>query len=369
MTDQTTSFTLPKWLIPTAAITGLLLVILFALGFLGGGDKIEPGTTETAGQTLPDGAATLTVTRQAAANALSWQGTVRSRLAVKIAPKLNARIVEIPVHPGERVKKGAVLARLDDRDLRAASNAAQAAQAAAGAGAAQAQAEEKRIIDLYGKQAATRQNYDAVLAQARAARAMANQAASAAQQSQVMLGENVLYAPFDGIIGERLQEPGDMGLPNQPIMTLLKPDDLRLEAAISSHCAEAIKLGMSVTVRIDTLHQSLAGKVDEIAPETDPQTRSQAIKISLPKTQGLQHGQFGWLALACEAQGTEQAQALLVPATAILHYGQLEAVKVVDGKQLHIRHIRTGKSYGEQVEVLSGLHEGETILANSGLQP
>jgi membrane fusion protein (multidrug efflux system) len=362
MTDHTTSSNLPKWLIPTAAISGLLLVILFALGFLGGGDKIASGTTPNSGQTIPNNAQTFKVTRQAAANALSWQGTVRSRIAVKIAPKLNARILEIPVHPGQRVKKGSVLARLDDRDLRAASNAARAAQAAAGAQAAQAQAEEKRIIDLYKKQAATRQNYDAVLAQAQAARAMANQAASSAEQSQVLLGENVLYAPFDGIIGERLQEPGDMGLPNQPIVTLLKPDDLRLEAAISSHCAETIQLGMSVTVRIDALHQTLTGKVDEIAPETDPQTRSQAIKVSLPKIQGLQHGQFGWLELACQ----NDQYALLIPSSAILHYGQLQAVKVVEGKQWHSRHIRTGKVYGEQVEVLSGLHEGETILPQGG---
>jgi RND family efflux transporter MFP subunit len=365
MTDQTKPTKLPKWLIPIAAITGLLLVILFALGFLGGGEKIEPGTTANNGQSLPADAETLIVSRQAAANNLAWQGTVRSRVAVKIAPKLNARIVEILVHPGERVKKGAVLAKLDDRDLQAASNAAKAAQAAAEAGSSQAQAEARRITDLYQKKAATRQNYDAVIAQAQAARALANQAASTVQQSQVMLGENILYAPFDGIIGERLQEPGDMGLPNQPIVTLLKPDDLRLEAAISSQCAEAVRLGLNVKVRIDALHHTLTGRVDEIAPETDPQTRSQAIIISLPKTQGLQHGQFGWLELACQAEQT----ALLIPATAVLHYGQLQAVKVVDGKQWHTRHIRTGKVYGEQVEVLSGLHEGETILLEGGLKP
>ncbi|MDD5271953.1 MAG: efflux RND transporter periplasmic adaptor subunit [Methylovulum sp.] len=369
MTDRTTASTLPKWLIPATAITGLLLVILVALGFLGGGDKIAPGNTALTGQALPAGAQTLAVTRQATANTLSWQGTVRSRLAVKIAPKLNARITDIPVHPGERVKKGTVLATLDDRDLRAASNAAHAAQAAAQAQAAQAETEAKRISDLYAKQAATRQNYDAVLAQARAAREMASQAASTAQQSQIMLGENVLYAPFDGIIGERLQEPGDMGLPNQAIVTLLKPDDLRLEVAITSYCAEQITLGMAVKMRIDALQQTLTGKVDEIAPETDPQTRSQAIKISLPKTQGLQHGQFGWLELACQAQGLAETQALLVPMSAIVHYGQLQAVKIVDGKQLYIRHIRTGKTYGKQVEVLSGLHEGETILLNAGLLP
>lgn len=352
----------PNWLIPAAAVTGLLLVIFFALGILGGEDKTEPGTTPVTGQVLPGGAQTLKVGAQTAENVLSWQGIVQSRLAAKLAPKLNARIVEIAVRPGDRVKKGEVIARLDDRDLRAAYQAASAAQTAAQAQAAQASADEKRIVDLYEKQAATRQNYDAVIAQAKAARAMANQAAGAAQQSKVMLGENVLYAPFDGIVGERIQEPGDMGLPNQAIVTLHKPDDLRLETSIPSHCAAAVKLGMTVNVRLDTLHQTVTASVDEIAPEINPQTRTQDIKVKLPTIDGLQHGQFGWLELACNGE----QRALLIPETAIVQYGQLQAVKIVEGERVMTRHIRIGKRYGEQVEVLSGLHDGETILSNGG---
>lgn len=363
MTEHFSESNTPKWLMPAAAITTLLLVILLALGILGGDKKTEPGNTTGSEFGLPSGTQTLKVGRQTADNGLSWQGVVRSRLAAKIAPKLNARILEITVHPGDKVKKGDVIARLDDRELRAASQAASAAHTAAQAQATQASADEKRIIELYEKQAATRQNYDAVLAQAKATRALANQAASAAQQSQVMLGENVLYAPFDGIIGERLQEPGDMGLPNQPVVTLHKPDDLRLEASIASHCAASIQLGMDVKVRFDSLPQTVTGTIDEVAPEIDPQTRTQAIKVKLPKSLDLKHGQFGWLVLSCEAQ----QQALMIPLKAIVHYGQLEAVQVIEGQRLTTRHIRTGKSYGEQVEVLSGLHEGETILSNGGL--
>lgn len=363
MTEHFSESNTPKWLMPAAAITTLLLVILLALGILGGDKKTEPGNTTVSEFGLPSGFQTLKVGRQTADNGLSWQGVVRSRLAAKIAPKLNARILEITVHPGDQVKKGDVIARLDDRELRAASQAASAAHTAAQAQATQASADEKRIIELYEKQAATRQNYDAVIAQAKATRALANQAASAAQQSQVMLGENVLYAPFDGIIGERLQEPGDMGLPNQPVVTLHKPDDLRLEASIASHCAASIQLGMDVKVRFDRLPQTVTGTIDEVAPEIDPQTRTQAIKVKLPKSLDLKHGQFGWLVLSCEAQ----QQALMIPLKAIVHYGQLEAVQVMEGQRLTTRHIRTGKSYGEQVEVLSGLHEGETILSNGGL--
>jgi RND family efflux transporter MFP subunit len=363
MSEHNSHLTTSKWLMPGLAIGALLLVIFYALGILGGPDKVEPGTVPESGQSLPAGAQTMKVGSQAAANTVPWQGTVRSRLEAKIAPKLNARILDVLVHPGETVKKGQLLARLDDRDLSAAYQAATAALVAAQAQATQASADEKRMTDLYQKEAATRQNYDAAIARAKAARAMAQQAASAAQQAQVMFSENQLQAPFDGVVSERLQEPGDMAMPGAPVVMMHQPNNLRFEAAIASHCFDKVELGMPVHVRVDALHQTVAGKVGEIAPEVNPLTHTRLIKVDLPVTKGLQHGQFGWLELSCQAQ----RQAIFIPRSAVLHYGQLQAVKVVEGQRLHTRHIRTGKQYGEQVEVLSGLRDGETILVNSGL--
>jgi len=351
-----------KWLIPATAIIGLLLVILYALGILGGPDKVEPGATASHGQAIPAGAQTIKVGKQLADNALSWQGSVRSRTVAKIAAKLNSRVLDVAVHAGDQVQKGDVIARLDDRDLHAAYEAANAGLLAVQAQAGQANAEAKRSEDLFEKQATTRQSHDAVLAQAKSARAMVNQAASAAQQAKVLLGENVLYAPFDGVVSERLKEPGDMVMPGEPVALMHKSDDLRLEVAIANHCFEQVKLGTIVTVRMDSPLRSLQAKVDEISPEIDPQTHTRLIKVNLPKGEGLQQGQFGWLELSCQAE----SRILLIPISAVLHYGQLQAVKVVDGEQLHTRHIRTGKQYGEKIEVLAGLRDGETVLSDSG---
>ena len=356
---------LPKGLIPIAAISALILVILFALGVLGGDKKTEAGTTDVKGLALPSNAKTLKVSNQMQANLLSWQGTVRSRLAVKISPKLNARIIEIPVHPGDRLKKGVVIAKLDDRELAAAYNAANASYHAAQAQASLAKTEETRIIELYNKQAVTKQNYDAVLAQAQSALALANQAAEIARQSKVLQGENILYAPFDGVVGERLQEPGDMSFPNQPIITFLKPDDLRLEVAVSDRCSAQLKVGMNVKVQLEVIGQLLTGVVDEISPEIDAQTHSLLVKVSLPNVVGLQQGQFANLQLACQ----ESQQAIFIPKSAVVHYGQLQAVTIVDGQRGHVRHIRTGKENGSLVQVLSGLHDGDIIIIESGLNP
>jgi len=356
------SSTLPRWLLPTLALSALVLVIVIALGLVGGPEKVEPGEQPVTGAAVPPQVPLFTVRQEVAAHSQAWQGTVRSRSVARIAPTLQARILEVRVHPGDHIDAGDVIARLDDRDLKAAHQAATAAQAAAQAQATQASAEEKRTRGLYEQQAATRQAYDAVVAQAQAARALASQAASTARQTQVMLGENRLLAPFAGVIAERLKEPGDMGSPNEAVVTLYKADDLRLEAAIASHCLRELETGMPVKVKLDGLDSEIGGKIDEIAPDIDPKTHTQWVKVKLPAS-GLRHGQFGELQLSCQ---TEQA-ALLIPVSAVLHYGQLQAVKVVVDGQLHTRHIRTGKISDDRIEVLSGLHDGDTILADSRL--
>ncbi len=362
MSNHNAQFNGPKWLMPVLAITGLLGVILYALGILGGPERIEPGAIVLPGKPLSADMHTFRVGKQATANTLSWQGVVRSRMAVKISPRLNARILEIPVNTGDKVKKGAVIARLDDRELRAAYDAANAGISAAQAQAGQADADAARSHELFEKEATTRQNHDAVMARAKSARAMLSQAASTAQQAKVMLGENILYAPFDGVISERLMEPGDMVMPGQPVVLIYKSDDMRFEAAVAEHCFDSVRSGMSVNVKLDAGQAVILAQIDEIAPEIDTKTHTRLVKASLPVMEGLQHGQYGWMELGCQ----DEQQTLLVPASALVHYGQLEAVRVVEGDRLHTRHIRTGKHYGDQIEVLSGLHDGETILSQAG---
>jgi RND family efflux transporter MFP subunit len=354
----------PKWLLPSAAVLVLVVVILYALGLIGGGEKVEPGrTSEPAVEALPADAETRVVSKNMTAYIQSWPGTIRSRTIANIAPKYTARIISIHVNAGDRVNKGDVLARLDEREMSARVAEIHAQLAAAKAQAAQASADAKRIRVLYEKEAATRENYDAVIARSSSAQALVQQSAKAVEQMRVSLGENTLKAPFAGIITERLKEPGDMGMPGDAVVILQKADDLRLEVALPSACAGRIKIGMEVDVRIDSANAHLKARIDEIVPEIDQDTRSQLVKAVLPAEPGLQHGQFAWLEQNC----SDDQAVLMIPARAVLHYGQLEAVKVLENNQLVSRHIRTGKQRGTDVEVLSGLREGETILIDSGL--
>ncbi len=348
-----------KILAISAAVLALILLLLYMQGSFV--SKVPPGLSPLAKESRSSD--TAIVEKRQVDDILAWPGTVKSRTVANIAPKTTARIIEIKVNAGDKIKKGDVIARLDERDIKAQENAAQAALASASAQASRALADEQRTRSLYSKEAATRESFDAVVARAKEAQAGVSQATSAISEIRSHLADALLVAPFDGTVVKRLKEPGDMGLPGVPIVSLQTPQGLRLEADVPSSCAGRYSIGMNVKVRIDTLAQTTGAQIDEISPEVDPQTRTQLIKIALPAMEGLQPGYFGWLEQACD-----QHEALLIPTSAVQHIGQLEVVKVVaEGRQL-MRHIRTGKTFGDQIEAISGLHEGETVIAHPEAQ-
>ena len=339
------------------ALVLILLLIYMQGGFTG---KVTPGTTPLASVTNPPVEHTAVVTEQQVGDMLAWPGVVKSRTVADIAPRLTARIVEIKVNAGDTVKKGDVIARLDERDLKAQEKAALAALAGANAHAARARADKQRISGLYEKEAATRERYDAAVALAKEAQAGADQASGALTEIRTRLADTLLLAPFDGTVVKRLKQPGDMGMPGVSVVMLQVPRGLRLEVEVPAACAGAFHPGEAVAVRIDTLDRTFDATIDEIIPEMDAQTHSQLIKIALPAVEGLKPGYFGWLKQACEEHA-----ALLIPTSAVQHLGQLEIVRVLlDGRE-STRHIRTGKTFGDRIEVLSGLRAGEIVMTGS----
>ena len=355
--SQTEHKNISKIVSISVAVLGLILLLLYMQGSFV--SKVPPGLSPQGSDSTTSTSQTAVVEKKQVDDILTWPGTVKSRTVANIAPRMTARIIEIKVNAGDKVKKGDVIARLDERDIRAQENAALAALAGANAQANRARADEQRIRSLYSKEAATREKFDAVVAQAKEAQAAVSQATSTVSEVRSHLADALLLAPFDGVVVKRLQEPGDMGLPGVPVVTLQTPKGLRLEADVPSTCAGRYSTGMEVTVRIDALGLTSGAQIDEISPEVDPQTRTQLIKIALPAIEGLQPGYFGWLEQACD-----QHETLLIPVSAVQHIGQLEVVKVLSEGRPVMRHIRTAKTFGDQIEVISGLHAGETVITN-----
>ncbi len=338
-------------------IAGLILLLLILQGTLKGG-KVAPGTLPLPAQESKAAASTVAVLRHEMDDVLEWPGTIRSGREVQVAPKLLARIKELKVDIGTRVAAGEILAVLDDRDLNARLEQSKSALSAAEAQATQSDADYRRIKGLFEKEAATQRDLEGIQARSTAARSQVEQARHAVTESEVMLSESVLRAPIEGVVTGKGGQVGDTAIPGKPLVTLQDIHHLRLEAQVPEDCARKVTLGMEVRVRIDALGREGIARIEEIAPTADPESRTVLLKARLATGEGPRVGMFGRLLLPC---GTKTA--LLIPASAVLRSGQLEMVRVLEGGEAQIRHIRAGKLYGDRIEVLSGLREGEKILS------
>ena len=337
-------------------LTAPLALVLTLQGTFGR-SKVAPGTFPAARRAAASPDHPVAVVAQEIDELLEWPGTVRSRITAQPAPKLLGRILELRVDVGSAVRTGDVIAVLDDRDVKARLDQAKAAQAAADAAAVQSEAEFVRIRGLFEKEAATRRDLEAAESGARSARARLEASRHAVDEGEVLLTETTVRAPFDGVVTEKWAQSGDTAIPGRPIVVLQDPRRLRLEAHVPESCAGKASLGMEVRVRIDALGRDLTARIEEIAPVADPESRTFLFKAALPADDGLRPGMFGRFIQPCGRKS-----ALLIPAAAVRRVGQLELLQVLKDGEALVRHVRTGKTYGERVEVLSGIREGELVL-------
>lgn len=301
-------------------------------------------------------------------------GTVRAALSAQLASQVMGTITRVNVHEGDHVRRGEVVASIDEAQQQAAYTSAkaglQASQesiAAADADYALAEATMKRYQMLYDKKSVSPQEYDEVktkLAAAKArrdaARAGATQAEAGVAQASTAMGFTRVRAAFDGVVISRLAEPGAMASPGVPLLVVEDPSRFRLEAQVDESKIGVAKLGDSVSVVVDSLgDQAITGKVVQIVPAADPSSRTFTVKIELPSNPRIRSGLFGRVRFP---RGTRDA--IEVPTAAVLTRGQMQAVYVIGGDQLaNLRFVTLGTSSGDKVEVLSGLQSGDRIVA------
>jgi len=307
-------------------------------------------------------------------------GVVQARTTAAITTRILAPVREVRVLPGDQVRKGQTLVVLDGDDLAAAARAARSAALAAGQGATAAAAElqaaeaglalarvsHDRIAGLQAKRSATAQELDEATATLRSAEARvagasarALQAASAvegarAASDQASTTESfaTIAAPFDGMVTEKIVEPGNMASPGMALLRLEDTRGFRLEVRVDESRVGQIRNGESVPVFLGAGTSAITGRVVEVSRAVDADARAFLVKIALPDVPGLRSGEFGKARF-----GGSPRRALTVPSSAIVRRGQLTSVFVVDNSRARVRLVHLSES-----EVLAGLTESEVVI-------
>jgi len=260
------------------------------------------------------------------------EGTVRAKVTATVSAKVMATIQQVSVQPGEVVHKGQELARLDNGGLRAEYE--------------HALADFDRAKALLQSQAETPAEFDAV--KSRYGVAAAN------------LSYANITAPFDGVVGQKLCEAGDLASPGKPLFVVEQPTGFRLETQAPERFASMVHTGQTVQVSIDATGEKCDGAVAEIDPVGDPSSHTFLMKIDLLCKRALQSGMFGRAELP-----VGERPVLFVPITAVREQGQLTFIYVAADGRANLRLIKAGKQYADLIEVLSGLQPGEQVVVRA----
>lgn len=277
-------------------------------------------------------------------------GTLTARRKVRVFNQEEGRIDSLPVFEGEAVRAGQVLVRMDRRLLEAELEKAVAARA-------QAAADLKRIRTLSKKKITTQERLDHAETAFKVA-----QAEESLYRTRLEYGE--IKAPFDGVVTERLVEPGDVAPRHTHLLTVIDPNTLYTKVAVSELMLPGLREGDAVDVRIDALGDGIwSGRIGRIHPTVDPRTRQGVVEVELsPVPPGARAGQL------CRATlRTAERRRKVLPFAALRHDGQGEYVFVVVDGKAEVRRVRSGLRLGDQVEALEGVQDGDKVVVRGFL--
>ncbi len=359
----------------------VLLVVLAACG-----NEIAPGTSAPGeGKKIKAQVVEAVISQESAY--YEAVATINARTASTISSKLMGNVQAVHVHEGDQVKQGDLLISIDPRTVQAQREQAEAAQRearraeasavsarnAAAAAAKLAGDTLARYQPLLQEKSVSQQEFDevesksrqakAALAQAdamvEAARSRVQQAQATVSQATVAERDAAVIAPYDGRVVARLVDEGDLASPGTPLLTIEQEGLFCADMLLPERYIQNVQVGLAVKVRVPALGDLEAdGQVGRIVPAADARSRSFEMKVAMPEGLDLKSGMFARVFIPVGGSG-----GLLVPATAVIHEGQLTGIYIVDAKQIaHFRLVRTGKSYGDRVEILSGLQAGQRYI-------
>ncbi len=358
--SRTLSSTVVGWIKPIAVALLFIAIVIVLMLWLAG--RFSPKIQTHAGasattQAMPKGTTIIAARMVRLPVVESAVGSIRAVHETAIASRITARVLEVNLKAGQRVNKGDILAKLDDTDLKARLQQANATVESVQATQVKAKTDEERFSKMLKVDVATQAEYDRAIAALKNANAELRRAQESVKETQSMLDYATIRAPIEGVIVDKKVDAGDIVLPGQLMATLYDPNRMQLVASVRESLAHRLKVGQEIGVRVDVLNKVCMGQISEIVPEAQSASRTFGVKVTGPCPPDMYTGMFGRILIPLEDE-----EILVVPVSAVRKVGQLELVDVFEGNLIRRRAVRAGRTIDGQYEILSGLAAGEKVL-------
>jgi RND family efflux transporter MFP subunit len=341
-------------------------------GGFGGGGFGGPG----GGFRPPMTVETVRVKRGHVTQQLTVVGNLIGEQTVDVVPRTAGRLISMNVKLGDRVRRGQVLAKVEDREMVEQVRQAEASHKVGEATIRQreadlnlAQTNVERSRNLYGRQLLPKQTlddaearYTSAVAALDLARAQLAQSDARLQELRINLANTNIVSPVDGFVARRDLDVGAFASNNQPVASVVDISSLRLIANVVEKDLRAVTVGDRASVDVDAFPgEKFTGRIARLSPVLDPTTRTATMEVEIANRDGrLKPGMYARVDLTVE----DKENVLVVPKIALVDsQGERGVYQPSEDNKAKFKSVKVGIENNETAEILEGLTEGEAIIS------
>tara|TARA_R110000787_G_scaffold6697_10_gene23300 strand:- start:3813 stop:4889 length:1077 start_codon:yes stop_codon:yes gene_type:complete len=296
---------------------------------------------------------------------LSVNGKIQASNSASLSTKMMGYVDKVYVKVGDKVTNGQLLISINNIALQAQKAQVNARITQAEVAFNNAKKNYNRFTNLFASNSVTQKEMDDMTANYEIAKAALESANQMKNEMNAQLAYSNITAPFSGVITSKNVEVGDMANPGASLISIEKPKDFEVIAMVPETEISLIKKGFKVTVLIKSIDENLKGNVSEVSTSAKNTGGQYLVKINILKsTANLLSGMFATVQFPIEK--TEKTSLTLLSKESLIIKGQLSGVYTVSQNNTAIlRWLRLGRTFGNQVEVLSGLSKGESYIVSA----
>ncbi|GGG51194.1 efflux RND transporter periplasmic adaptor subunit [Bizionia arctica] len=296
---------------------------------------------------------------------LAVSGKIQSVNSADLSTRMMGYVTKVHVKVGDKVKKGQLLISINNADLQAKRAQVDAGITEATVAFNNAQKDYNRFKSLYADNSASQKELDDITANYEMAKARLEGAKQMKNEVNAQFAYSNITAPFSGVITSKTVREGDMANPGQPLISVEAPGNFEVMAMVPETEISEIRNGIAVDVSVKAINKILKGKVTEVSTSAKNTGGQYLVKIALDKTDtNILSGMFTTVQFPIEKKSTSEI--VLIPTEVLITNGQLSGVYTVSqSNTAMLRWLRLGRTYGDQVEVLSGLSADEGYIVSS----
>ena len=331
---------------------------------------------ESAGESLfdqePISVTTKIAGQQKTAAGTVLSGNIISKEEATVSARMSGYVKSLKVKVGDKVSKGQTIMNLNSQELPAKRAQAQAGVRQAEAGLKNVKINYDRMEALWNQSSITKKEWDDIKAQYEMAQAQLEGAQQVYNEVNQIVGLTSVKSPISGVVTNKVINNGDLVNPGTPLLTIENDQSFEVLTYVSDVQLTHIKKGAKVNCQIQALKKDIPAVISEIAPSANGTGGQYAIKatLNLDKSDLHKVSSGMYANVIIDLPFDFESRSLYVPKEALFQRGQLTGIYTISKQNTALlRWVRTGKNLGDQIEIVSGLQDGEKYIIDlpSGL--